>query len=55
MDYGTTAAKPGVQKSLLKCLINMHTFRHSHCYLVDISSHHGFPKILGKKMFAFFA
>ena len=27
--------KPGVQKTLLICLINIHNFRNSDCFLVD--------------------
>jgi hypothetical protein len=30
--------KPGVQKTLLICLINIHHFRNSDCFLVDRSS-----------------
>jgi hypothetical protein len=30
--------KPGVQKTLLICLINIHNFRNSDCFLVDRSS-----------------
>ena len=30
--------KPGVQKILLICLINIHNFRNSDCFLVDRSS-----------------
>jgi hypothetical protein len=34
----TTVGKPGVQKTLLICLINIHNFRNSDCFLVDRSS-----------------
>jgi hypothetical protein len=34
---GTTVGKPGVQKTLLICLINIHNFRNSDCFLVDRS------------------
>jgi len=33
MDYGTTVGKPGIQKTSLLCLINIHNFRNSDCYL----------------------
>ena len=38
MGEGTTADKPGVQKPLLICLINIHNFRKIACFLEDKSS-----------------
>jgi hypothetical protein len=38
MGYGTTVGKPGVQKTLLICLINIHNFCNSDCFLVVINS-----------------
>ena len=59
MGYGTTVDKPGVQKTLLICLINIHNFCNSDCFLVvqktrKLNSIMSLHKIFWLKLFPFF-
>jgi hypothetical protein len=51
IETGTTVGKPGVQKILLICLINIHNFHNSDCFLVDRSSKNLTTLCLFKKYF----